>query len=564
MEDRYDVAILGGGLAGLCLGIQLKKARPETSVLVTVGRKGPAPEAAFKVGESTVEISAHYFAEVIGLKDHIDERQLPKFSLRYFFPANGNRDITKRFEFGTSRHPAVPSYQLDRGRYENELWQRNIDGGVELLDDCKVSDVQFGDELHTVEFTRGGEPMTAQARWVVDTTGRFALLRNKLGLGQGVEHNINASWFRLSGGLKLDDFSDDPDWHARIPDHDRERWLSTNHLLDEGYWVWLIPLASGPISIGIVADPRYHPYEEINTLEGAISWLERHEPQLHAAVVDRRDQIEDFLTLERFSFGSERVFSPERWALSGEAGLFIDPFYSPGSDFIAMANTFITDLVVRDAEGEDIGQRLEFFNGHLLQLFHAFMNLYNDQYAGFGNPITQPAKLLWDHTVYWLVSCPRFLNGRLADIDFNLKVGPKLLGAVMLTGRMQGLFRTWRELAPPEPRTGFFDMSKLPGVWQRWNALGTRVDDADELVAAVNDNVDYIEGVAVQIFCEAARSLPGDRLPADARINPYGIGLDPEKWEEDGLLNGEGLTLAEARERAPGVDQVWAREPARA
>ena len=32
--DSYDVAILGGGLAGLTLGIQLKQARPETTIFI--------------------------------------------------------------------------------------------------------------------------------------------------------------------------------------------------------------------------------------------------------------------------------------------------------------------------------------------------------------------------------------------------------------------------------------------------------------------------------------------------------------------------------------------------
>ena len=32
--DSYDVAILGGGLAGLTLGHQLKQARPETSIFI--------------------------------------------------------------------------------------------------------------------------------------------------------------------------------------------------------------------------------------------------------------------------------------------------------------------------------------------------------------------------------------------------------------------------------------------------------------------------------------------------------------------------------------------------
>ena len=41
----------------------------------------------------------------------------------------------------------------------------------------------------------------------------------------------------------------------------------------------------------------------------------------------------------------------ERWALTGEAGLFLDPFYSPGSDFIGISNTYITDLIARDRQG---------------------------------------------------------------------------------------------------------------------------------------------------------------------------------------------------------------------
>ena len=95
LQDRYDVAILGGGLAGLTLALQLKRTRPETSVMVAEKREGPAPEAAFKVGESSLEIGAHYFARVLGLEDHIDKDQLPKMGVRFWFPAGDNSDIAQ-------------------------------------------------------------------------------------------------------------------------------------------------------------------------------------------------------------------------------------------------------------------------------------------------------------------------------------------------------------------------------------------------------------------------------------------------------------------------------------
>ena len=80
-----------------------------------------------------------------------------------------------------------------------------------------------------------------------------------------MEHTINSSWLRLKGGLVIDDWSDDQAWQERLL-QPRIRHQSTNHLLGQGYWVWLIPLSSGSISIGICADPRYHPFERISTM----------------------------------------------------------------------------------------------------------------------------------------------------------------------------------------------------------------------------------------------------------------------------------------------------------
>ena len=53
-------------------------------------------------------------------------------------------------------------------------------------------------------------------------------------------------------------------------------------------------------------------------------------------------------------------------------------------------------------------------------------------------------------------------------------------------------------------------------------------------------------------FYRAAQNL-GDAAPGeDEKINPYAISLDPERWEADGLFNGQGLTVTEARESPAG------------
>src|SRR5947207_5449909 len=144
-QDIYDVAILGGGVAGLTLALQLKKARPATSILVVEKQDHPVPEATHKVGESTVEIAAYYLRTVLGLEEHLQTQQLNKFGLRLFFSTNGNQDITRRVELGHATLPpqGVGTYQLDRGRLENALGGELQEQGIPFLDACKVLQISL-------------------------------------------------------------------------------------------------------------------------------------------------------------------------------------------------------------------------------------------------------------------------------------------------------------------------------------------------------------------------------------------------------------------------------------
>ena len=119
MGKQYNVVIIGGGLAGQCLARQLMMRNSNLSVLILERNCYPVTESAHKVGESTVELGAHYLRIVLGLERHLNDCQLPKAGLRFFFSEGQNQEIAKRFEMGSSAFPPAPSFQLDRGRLEN-------------------------------------------------------------------------------------------------------------------------------------------------------------------------------------------------------------------------------------------------------------------------------------------------------------------------------------------------------------------------------------------------------------------------------------------------------------
>jgi flavin-dependent dehydrogenase len=559
--DSYDVVILGGGLAGLTLGLQLKQARPGTSVFIAEKRPGPAPEAAFKVGESTVEVSAHYFGKVLGLEDHLESDELRKFGLRWWFPGGDKCDLAQRIERGINRPLEIPSYQLDRGRFENYLGERNLEAGVDLFGGSFITNVEIGDP-HKVTIVRGGpggEESTVQARWVVDASGRSWILKKKLGLLEENGHHVNSAWFRLAGGVDIEDWvdPDDDEFFDRMSERGLRRF-STNHLCGEGYWVWMIPLSSGPISIGIVAEQRFHPMDTMDTLDRAIEWIREHEPQLGAVLDARRDQVEDFLKVENFSYGCKQEFDgAARWCLVGEAGPFLDPFYSPGSDFISISNTLSTDLITRELDGADVVERAAAHNELYLSTYSVALSQYEGQYEFWGNPLIMTVKICANNILYWGTVGQLFFHRKYTDVEFMTAVRPDLERIWAITRQLEAMFREWHALEDREWRRAIVPTSAFAAMLERHNDMGGGFDDAT-LKRKLADTAELMEGVAVVAFHRAATNL-GDAAPGeDEKINPYAISLDPDRWEADGMLSGQGMTLAEARDTgAAGLENLF-------
>jgi flavin-dependent dehydrogenase len=430
-----DVAILGGGLAGLTLARQLKLARPATDVVVVERDEHPVPEAAFKVGESTAELASHYLGIHLGLREYLEERQLRKSGLRFYFSNAGNHDITQRAEIGVINFLPTRTYQVDRGRLENDLTDNVRSMGVEVHERTKVTAVTTADASHILSLD-GRQRGEIAARWVVDTSGRPGIFKRKLGLSCPLPHDVNSAWFRLADKVDVGEFSSDPTWRAKYPAG--FRWRSTTHFVGEGYWFWVIPLASGSTSFGLVADPAWHPLETYNTFDLLLAWLDEHEPQVATEIRRRRHLLQDFRAFKHFATDCSQLFSADRWSIVGESGRFLDPLYSIGSDVIAICNTLSTALITRDLDGSNnLAENVRLCREAFDLSFAVGRDIYVGQYGIFGAPHVFTAKLLWDSVSYYAVIALLFCHGKYQDLAFLADALPALRQVRDLNAQVQ-------------------------------------------------------------------------------------------------------------------------------
>ena len=469
-EYEYDVALLGGGLAGETLALQIIQRRPEARILILDRGTLPAPDAAFKIGESTIELGAWYLRETLGLREYLEQKHLFKHGVRFFFSGDEHpSDLTRRVEFGPSGDIPVKSHQIDRGRFESDLAVMLRERGVTFECGARVTAVELGEDTtpHAVEYQQEGETRRTSARWVVDASGRASILKRKLDLERPIDHHIDAVWFRVPFEVDMNDWCDDPAWRERVPGGKRR--LSTNHMMAKGYWVWIIPLATGATSVGIVADPRIHPSQEFDTPDKAFAWLAEHEPLVARALEGSQERLMDFAVRKDYSTDIERFYSMDRWAIVGDAGAFLDPLYSPGTDFVGLANTFAAALVLKDLAGTPIGTSVDVYNKVFHSLVGTWLPVYRDQYGVFGNDRVMAAKVLWDFGLYWAIFVPSFVNEVYTDVLQMAHLRDLWDRLAELHLEMQELFLALADkpCAPPkafinpldEPRVGDFHLT---------------------------------------------------------------------------------------------------------
>jgi len=407
-SPHYDVVIVGGAIAGASTAVLLRRWIPELSVLVL--EKGTAFD--WKVGESTVEISAYFLTRVLKLYDYLSREQIAKQGFRYWF---WNGDVTRlreASEVGPTQLSRTPSFQIDRAHLDEHVLSLATSEGATVLRPARAVEIRLADEtgalenVVVVETERGR--FEVSAGWVVDASGRTATIARKKGLLRPLEAHQTASiWARFTGVKDLDGpeiaGTDPADPFVRSVVAARR--LSTNHFVGFGYWIWFIPLRGGETSVGLVWDKRLIDPQGANPEEKLLRFLDGN-PLTKELLEKARIVPGDTRYYGHLPYFNDRV-AGSGWSLVGDAAGFLDPFYSPGLDQMAFSVSWTVELIRRrkTVAPEVLAKEIEVHNARYSRYLNFFFgSIYQDKYWLMGDYDTMTASFLMDTALYYLAA----------------------------------------------------------------------------------------------------------------------------------------------------------------
>jgi flavin-dependent dehydrogenase len=314
-----DALVVGGGPAGSTTAAFL--ARRGRSVLLLERDHHPR----FHIGESLLPANMPII-ERLGLLEAVREIGVLKLGADFPTMKGGGYNVF-RFSRALGKTPPF-AFQVKREEFDELLFQHAASQGVDARQGVRVRNVEFSPQGVTAQAeSESGEKISVQARYLVDATGRDALLGNVLKLKRKHPRHRSAALFAHFRGV------------ARRPGEDAGNISIYAH---EHGWAWMIPLRQEIVSVGVVADPwlfkdRREPPADFlrRILDGVPGARER---------MAGAEIVGNLHATGNYSYVCSQLTGP-RWLMVGDAGAFVDPIFSTGVYLAMRAGERAAELV---------------------------------------------------------------------------------------------------------------------------------------------------------------------------------------------------------------------------
>lgn len=430
---RYDAIIVGGAFSGAAAALLLRRNLPEARILLIE----KTTEFDFKVGESTSEVAGCFITRVLGLSHHLACRHIQKNGLRLWFNAPGNEDPGACTEIGPYAQSRFATYQLDRSILDEHMLATACAERCDLVRPANVREI-VSDEVngHQVTFKHGDITSTATATWLIDASGKAAMMARKLGKLRPLEpHPVNSMWVRFSNVRTLDE----PETRRICPNLAKQvnvsRTSATNHLMGHGWWAWIIPLSNGDFSAGVTYDERIFTPPDGDSLPERIKTHLLSHPIGKLMFENAVPVAADARAYKHLPYYTEQV-AGSNWICVGDAAGFMDPLYSQGLDYCGHTVYCAVNIITQSLNGACVKERIAKHNRDFQTSYTRwYYGLYHNKYHYMGDAECMNAAYLMDIAAYFL--------GPVRQVYENTEAEFNLLPYDGKGGKVFGIFMAW-------------------------------------------------------------------------------------------------------------------------
>lgn len=357
MQETCDVAIIGGGPAGAIAAAKL--AARGWHVEVFESQHFPR----FSIGESLLPTCMIHLEEV-GLEEEIAAHGFQFKDGAVFWRNHAMETID--FREKSAAGPATV-YQVRRDQFDEILIRNAGNKGAHLHFGHKVTGFEPGPDGTRIQIEdEAGDAYELTAKFTLDASGFGRVLPRLLDLDVPSEQTSRRSCFKHVYD------------HADHPGFDRNKILITVHPDDPQVWLWLIPLADGVSSIGVVGEDAViraageTPDERLASFVASSGFM--------AEVLKNATEARPAQEIVGYSKSVKSLIG-ERYALLGNAAEFLDPVFSSGVAIAMKSASLAADLVDRQLQGETVDWSTEFVS-ELKVGVEAFRACVNAWYTG--------------------------------------------------------------------------------------------------------------------------------------------------------------------------------------
>jgi flavin-dependent dehydrogenase len=409
-RTRYDVAVIGAGIAGLTASIYLREAGLR---VVCLDRKG-YPQS--KVGES-LDWSSPWFLQTVGLPSStlLDDRIAtlkakiavlePGMDKWTATPPGGIRRSPWRFETLT--------LHVDRTALDQRVHERAVARGVDFIWERVALVERDGDRLNAC-VTGGGRRI--EARWFIDASGTARFLARAFEIPAVDYGRRKVCFWTYFDGPPLD--------------------TGTTFFLDsrEPYlcWIWDIPISPERTSVGLVVSAdrvqadRRSGLSNKQILTAALAPYER----FAAAVASQPDF--DVQATSFQPYVTSRVCGTN-WLMVGEAAAMPDPLTGNGVTSGMRHARWATAVIVRTGSRPEIGARdRRWFSRHVHRLGHSF-NAHIERVI-YQSPVRRGLGMRAATIIYTLFAF--FMNALYTRFDPAGPVGMAIFDGLFVVARV--------------------------------------------------------------------------------------------------------------------------------